>query len=50
MVLIVTATCIPDNAVGALAQLLGHSVSLIDNEFLVENLEDLAALEVGHGG
>jgi hypothetical protein len=32
-----------DNAVGALAKLLGHIVALVDDEFLVEDLEDLAA-------
>ena len=35
---------IPDNAVGTLAQLLGHRVPLVDDEVLVEDLEDLAAL------
>jgi hypothetical protein len=39
---------IPHDPVGALAQLLGDSVPLIDNELLVEDLEDLASLEVGH--
>jgi hypothetical protein len=34
---------VPDNAVGALAKLLGHIVALVDDEFLVEDLEDLAA-------
>jgi hypothetical protein len=40
---------VPDNAVSTLAQLLGHSVSLVDNKVLVEDLEDLAALEISHG-
>lgn len=39
-----------DNAVGALTQLLGHIVPLVDDEFLVEDLEDLAVREVRHGG
>jgi hypothetical protein len=29
---------LPNNAVCALSQLLGHIVALVDNEFLVENL------------
>jgi hypothetical protein len=41
---------IPDDAVGTLAQLLGHIVPLVDNELLVEDLEDFAALQVRHGG
>lgn len=41
---------LPDNAVGALAQLLCHIVPLVDNELLVEHLEHLAACEVRHGG
>jgi len=36
---------IPDNAVCALAQLFCHCVSLIDNEVLAEDLEDLAPLK-----
>jgi hypothetical protein len=40
---------LPNDTVCALSQLFGHSVSLIDNEVLVEDLEDLAATEVGHG-
>ena len=40
---------IPDNAIGALAQLLRHGVPLIDDEVLVENLEDLASLKLAHG-
>jgi hypothetical protein len=38
------------NAVGALAQLLGHIVPLVNDKFLVEDLEDLAVREVRHGG
>jgi hypothetical protein len=41
---------LPNDPVCTLSQLFGHSVSLIDNEVLVEDLEDLAATEVGHGG
>lgn len=41
---------LPDNAVGALAQLLCHIVPLVDDELLVEDLEDLAVREVRHGG
>ena len=40
--------CSHNDAVGALTELLGHSVSLIDDEVLVEDLEDLPALQVGH--
>lgn len=36
---------IPDNAVCALAQLFCHRISLIDNEVLVEDLEDLTPLK-----
>lgn len=39
-----------DNAVGALAQLLGHVVPLVDDKLLVEDLEDLAVREIRHGG
>lgn len=39
---------LPDNAVCALAQLLGDIVALIDDKVLVEDLEDLATLQVGH--
>lgn len=39
---------IPYNAIGSLAQLLCYIVSLINNEVLVEDLEDLAALKVSH--
>lgn len=42
---------IPDDTVGALAKLLRHHISLVDDEVLVEDLEDLPALEskVRHG-
>ena len=41
-----------DNAERALAELLGDSVALVDDEVLVEDLEDLAAgkRRVAHGG
>lgn len=38
----------PNNAIGALSQLLGYVVALINDEILVEDLEDLTALEIGH--
>jgi len=40
-----------DDAVGALAQLFGDGVALVDDEVLVEDFEDFAALEggVAHG-
>jgi hypothetical protein len=41
---------VPDNTVSSLTKLLGHVVALIDDEFLIEDLEDLAAREVGHDG
>ena len=39
-----------DDAVGALADLFGHRVALVDDEILVEDFEDLTALQrwVGH--
>lgn len=40
--------CLPDYAVGSLAQLLGNIVTFINDEVLVEDLEDLAALEISH--
>lgn len=40
----VGAQSLPDDAVGALAKLLGDGVSLVDDEVLVEDLEDLASL------
>ncbi|KAJ4983462.1 hypothetical protein SVAN01_11025 [Stagonosporopsis vannaccii] len=44
------ARSLPDYAVGALAQLLGDIVALVDDKLLVEDLEDLAVREVRHGG
>jgi len=43
---------VPDDTVCTLSQLLGHIVTLVDDELLIEDLEDLAALEIGsrHGG
>lgn len=38
----------PYNAISALAQLFGHSISLVDNEVLVEDFEDLSPLQIGH--
>jgi hypothetical protein len=38
--------CIPDNAISSLTQLLSDYISLIDNKFLVEDLEGLTALEI----
>lgn len=40
---------LPDNAIGALSQLLCHIVALVDYEFLVEDLEHLAVREIRHG-
>jgi len=45
-----TAARIPDNTVSSLAQLLGDSISLVDDEVLVKHLEHLTALEISHGG
>ena len=39
---------IPYNAVGSLAQLLCYVISLVNDEVLVEDLEDLAPLQVSH--
>lgn len=39
---------IPHYAISSLPELLGDIVSLVDNEVLVENFEDFAALEVCH--
>jgi hypothetical protein len=41
--------CVPDNAIGALTKLLGDIVSLVNDKFLVEDLEHLAVLQVTHG-
>lgn len=35
---------IPYDAIGTLSQFLGHRISLVNNEVLVEDLEDLPAL------
>ena len=40
---------LPDNTIGALAELLRHSISLIDDKVLVEDLEDLSSLQIRHG-
>ena len=40
---------LPDDTVSSLPKLLGHSVALIDDEILVENLEHLATLQISHG-
>jgi len=39
---------IPDDTIGALAQLLGHRVALVDDKVLVEDLEHLASLQIRH--
>lgn len=38
----------PNDPVGSLTQLFGHIVALVDDEVLVKDLEDLAALEICH--
>ena len=38
----------PNNAIGTLSKLFGDIVALVDHEILVEDLEDLAALEICH--
>jgi hypothetical protein len=40
---------VPDDAVGTLTELLCDIVALVDDKLLVEDLEDLAVGEVGHG-
>lgn len=40
---------IPDDTISTLSQLLCDSVSLVHDEVLVEDLEDLAPLQIGHG-
>lgn len=40
----------PDDTVSTLAQLLGHIVLFVHDEVLVKHLEDLATLQIGHGG
>ena len=39
---------LPYNAISSLPKFLCHVVSLVDNEVLVEDLEDFAALKVCH--
>ena len=39
---------LPDNAVSSLSQLLSDGVSLVNNEVLVEDLEDLPSLKICH--
>lgn len=39
----------PNNTISSLAELLGDSISLVDNEVLVEDLENLATLKISHG-
>lgn len=38
----------PNNAVSSLAELLGDGIALVDDEVLVEDLENLASLQVTH--
>lgn len=38
----------PHDAVGSLAQLLCNGVALVHDEVLVEDLEDLSSLQIGH--
>jgi hypothetical protein len=40
---------VPDDAVGTLTELFCNIVALVDDKLLVEDLEDLAVGEVGHG-
>ena len=40
--------CLPDYAIGSLAKLLGNIVTFINDKVLVEDLENLAALEISH--
>lgn len=39
---------VPYYAISSLPKLLCYVVSLVDNEVLIKDLEDFAALEVGH--
>lgn len=39
---------VPYNAVGSLSKFFGDIVALIDDEVLIEDFEDLAALEICH--
>ena len=38
----------PNNAIGALSELLRHGVALVDDKVLIEDLEDLSALKIRH--
>ena len=40
--------CVPDYAISSLAKLLGNIVTFINDKVLVEDLEDLATLEISH--
>lgn len=40
--------CIPHYAIRSLSQFLGNRVSLVDDEILIENSEELSALQVIH--
>ena len=40
--------CLPYYAIGSLAKLLGNIVTFINYKVLVEDFEDLAALEISH--
>ncbi len=40
--------CLPDYAIGSLAELFGNIITFIHDEVLVEDLEGLAALEISH--
>lgn len=39
---------VPYDTISSLPKLLCHIISLIDNEVLIEDLEDFAALKVSH--
>ena len=39
---------IPHDTISTLAKLLGYGISLVDDEVLVKNLEDLTSLQVAH--
>lgn len=39
---------LPNNSICSLAQFFGDSIALVDNEILIKDLEDLAALEIRH--
>lgn len=43
-----SADRVPDNSICPLTQLFGNIVTLVDDEVLVEDLEDLATLKVCH--